>query len=265
MRQLILKDKGLGEDLVVHVGSFMNEHTVLNRLGYTTFNLMQEFEHLPSTYCIPIRDYHIPEDMQEFEEGLFNILRHSVQGDKVFFGCFGGVGRTGIVLACLNKICGVDTNLIYHTRAMLPHALETEAQIEFVKNYNAGNIKLRLEELVINKSIEQSQANKQIIKKIKLYGQKKDISGIIRTIVRVHNTALLTQLVEQGIVQKGAVYDNGKTVADIAFEEKSKPSIRTAKSLQIPRSGIKGFELRNFFLLMSKINEKRKKVDIRNV
>lgn len=269
MKQLVLKDKSLGEDLVVHVGSFMQEHRALNHYGYITVNLMKEYQDLPSHYCIPIKDFNVPDNIQEFEEGLVNILRHSVNGDKVFFGCFGGVGRTGIVLACLSKVTGISTNLVYHTRTMLPHALETAEQIEFVKAFDATNVRRKLEELIIHKYIskakENSELNKLLVKKIKSYGDKSDLSGIVHHIIKTHNTGLLTGLINLDIIKKTPIYDSNKSVADIAHEEKSKPSIKAAKLLKIPRTIKTGFELKSFFLLISKINEKRKKVEIKNV
>lgn len=266
MKQLILKNKLLGEELTVYVGSFMRSHEVLNANGFFTVNLMQEYQHLQSNLNIPIMDFNVPRDIAQFNDGLLTIVEHCLKDERVFFGCFGGVGRTGIVLACLNKIFGVDTNLVYHTRQQLPHALETDEQIEFIKSFKVNDLRKKVEQLSlsewIKKSVIDTTLNPLVVKKIKSYSEKNDITGFLIQIVKTDNYPLASLLVQNGIVKKQFLYD-GKSFLDLAYEHKNKAMVKALKSLGVPSSNIEGPHLKNFFFLLSRLNEKNKKVDIK--
>lgn len=266
MKQLILKNKLLGEDLTVYVGSFMRSHEVLNANGFFTVNLMQEYQHLQSNLNIPIVDFNVPQDIAQFNEGLLTIVEHCLQDERVFFGCFGGVGRTGIVLACLNKIFGVDTNLVYHTRQQLPHALETDEQVEFVKNFKVNDLRKKVEQLFLNewikKSVIDTTLNALVVKKIKSYSEKHDITATLMQIVKTNNCALASLLVQNGVVKKQFVYGE-KSFLDLAYENKNKAMVKALKALGVPSSKVEEPQFKNFFFLLSKLNEKNKKVDIK--
>ncbi len=48
----------------------------------------------------PIRDSSIPDSIDETAAILDTIDRHLGQGDKVFLHCWGGIGRTGLIVGC---------------------------------------------------------------------------------------------------------------------------------------------------------------------
>lgn len=131
----------LNQELNFKFGSYIYNYEKLIRTDYFLVNLIAEYQDLISDLNIPIEDYKIPENINAFNEGLIEIINASINNKVVFFGCFGGIGRTGIVLACLNKIFNnVGEDLIIKTREYLPHALETNQQMDFVNNYDVSVI-----------------------------------------------------------------------------------------------------------------------------
>jgi protein tyrosine/serine phosphatase len=54
----------------------------------------------------PIRDINVPRDAEYLAEILFVIDRQIRQGGTVYVHCWGGVGRTGLVVACWLQVHG---------------------------------------------------------------------------------------------------------------------------------------------------------------
>ena len=82
-----------------------------------------------ATLVLPIEDFQAPS-----QENLINGLRAlllamRVQPDApVYIGCRAGIGRTGMVIACLAKLAGVDDPVGWTRAHYHPDAMETEAQ-----------------------------------------------------------------------------------------------------------------------------------------
>jgi protein-tyrosine phosphatase len=90
--------------------------------------------------CIhfPIPDFQPPESV-ELVQRLAEKVQEALKSGNVFMHCMGGKGRTGTIAACL-KITFDPTvktaqEAITLTRGIIPGAIETPKQEEFIQNY----------------------------------------------------------------------------------------------------------------------------------
>ncbi len=58
---------------------------------------------------LPMRNFGVPEDRANFEEGVYQIAQALRQGDCVMLHCAAGMGRTGSTAACVLKALGLET------------------------------------------------------------------------------------------------------------------------------------------------------------
>ena len=80
----------------------------------------------------PIRAYGIP-DLDDTLLLCEEVAALMAQGTKVAFHCWAGLGRTGVLLASQLVVGGSPpTAAIAHVRAVIPGAIETREQAEFV-------------------------------------------------------------------------------------------------------------------------------------
>jgi protein-tyrosine phosphatase len=84
----------------------------------------------------PIPEFDIPEDPAAFHRLVERLLARLAAGQVVAAHCWAGVGRTGLLLACLlgrlERLPGEEA--IRRLRLLRP-ALETPEQEEFVRHY----------------------------------------------------------------------------------------------------------------------------------
>lgn len=111
---------------------------------------MAEEIQAPHDVSVPTRDFCVPE-MSDMRRGVMLALMAMVQGEDVYAGCMGGIGRTGLFLGVLAKIQsdyrkykhrpgrGVDP-VDYVREHFIPHAIETDEQQAFVRNFETDDI-----------------------------------------------------------------------------------------------------------------------------
>ena len=90
---------------------------------------------------VPTRDYCVP-DPKELEQGIRKTILMLAKGEKVYVGCMGGVGRTGLFMAVLLKAMGVKDPIKMVRECYSPHAVETEEQEAFVRDFDTRRLKL---------------------------------------------------------------------------------------------------------------------------
>lgn len=93
-------------------------------------------EHKIDVIQFPIADFDTPDDQQQLEINLKQVLEKVHNGEHIAVHCFAGRGRTGFFLALLaRRIMEVDgVTAISYLRRYFP-AVETPAQEQLVINY----------------------------------------------------------------------------------------------------------------------------------
>ena len=87
----------------------------------------------------PIVDFGVPSDPEELRVALRGLMESISTGRRVAVACMGGLGRTGTVVACLLLDAGLDAAAaIDLTRTTRRGAIETDAQLDFVRDWSAG-------------------------------------------------------------------------------------------------------------------------------
>jgi atypical dual specificity phosphatase len=84
----------------------------------------------------PIKDFEVPEDGAAFSALVNRIIALLKKETPVCVHCHAGVGRTGLVLACvLGRMFGLDGKKAIAAVRRARTALETDDQIKFVRDF----------------------------------------------------------------------------------------------------------------------------------
>jgi len=110
------------------------------RLPLVGVLMAEELRDVDYTIFVPTRDFSIPL-MRLFRKGLMQSIAQMAIGNQLYVGCMGGIGRTGLFLAGLAKIMGVEDPVGYVREHYIPHAVETEAQKDFIRALKVEDIR----------------------------------------------------------------------------------------------------------------------------
>lgn len=82
---------------------------------------------------VPVADFSIP-TKDQMMRGLRDTVKLILDGDPVYVGCMGGIGRTGLMLAFLAKAWGIANPVEYVRSQYYSHAVETDQQQKFIRD-----------------------------------------------------------------------------------------------------------------------------------
>lgn len=88
----------------------------------------------PCEVSIPTVDFNVP-SVDAMSTGLYKTVEFIVEGNAVYAGCAGGVGRTGLLLALVCKAWGISDPINYVRAQYCAHAVETEQQRKYVEQF----------------------------------------------------------------------------------------------------------------------------------
>jgi len=108
-----------------------------------------EIDH-PHDVSVPTRDFCVPE-VSDLRAGVVRALMAMINGQEVYAGCMGGIGRTGLFLAALAKVQieyrrskhrkGRGEDAVGYVRQhFIPHAVETQEQKQYIEDFDVSDI-----------------------------------------------------------------------------------------------------------------------------
>lgn len=124
-------------------GPFRQYETGTRRL--VGVKMAREIDH-PHDISIPTKDYSVP-DPDDMIAGLLAAIERMAEGNDLYVGCLGGIGRTGLFMAVAAKTLiayhdgeyAKNTDPVKLVRAYyLPHAVETSEQLSYVASFDVG-------------------------------------------------------------------------------------------------------------------------------
>ena len=88
----------------------------------------------PCDVDIPTHDFHVP-SYADLDKGVRASLMPIARNQKVYAGCMGGIGRTGLFMGALAKTLNLPEPVKYVRANFKSHAIETKQQQDFVNSY----------------------------------------------------------------------------------------------------------------------------------
>ena len=100
-------------------------------------------ERAPKTadFILPVRDFSVPKDPRLVNHVLERAIDALLDGKRVYVGCMGGWGRTGLFLAVLAKAAGCEDPVAYVREKYTARAVETDEQQEYVSKFDVSAIR----------------------------------------------------------------------------------------------------------------------------
>ena len=103
---------------------------------------MAEEINTPCDIDIPTRDFNVP-NMETLDMGVRYSLMSIAKNKKVYVGCMGGCGRTGLYFGALAKVLDIPEPIKYVRANFKAHAIETKQQENYITSYKPS-LKTRL-------------------------------------------------------------------------------------------------------------------------
>lgn len=103
---------------------------------------------LPCEIDIPTRDFDVP-SVAVFKRGLVQGIMAIAAGNRLYVGCMGGIGRTGLYLAGMAKVMAEYKRkmhrptfdpILYVRQQFIPHAVETKQQEQYIADLDVSAI-----------------------------------------------------------------------------------------------------------------------------
>jgi len=97
-------------------------------------SVTQQREYISDVLCAEIKDYSVPSNIVMFTSQLNYIVSCLKQNKRVFVHCMGGRGRTGLALACIQVVLGINPEEALSQVKEHCNGPELEIQRSFVRN-----------------------------------------------------------------------------------------------------------------------------------
>jgi hypothetical protein len=136
-----------GTNLVIELcaGRYLESLDLNDPKGYYKVKMAPEIRGIPCDFAVDCPDFGVP-DRDDFTLALVkSIYMASYRGMKIFVGCHGGIGRTGMFVAAFAKCMGFTGDPVGFARVKYDsRAVETKEQMAFVGSIDEVDVLLRV-------------------------------------------------------------------------------------------------------------------------
>lgn len=95
---------------------------------------------MPCDIDIPTDDFSTP-DVSALLYGMDMAVDILSREGRIYVGCMGGIGRTGLFMAAMAKLMGEEDPVGYVRKHYIPHAVETKRQQEFISKLDVDGLR----------------------------------------------------------------------------------------------------------------------------
>ena len=110
---------------------------------------------VPQVYdlMLPIEDFSVPDDERSACACALITFRRILNGEKVYVGCVGGTGRTGLFFAMIAKALGAQDPVRFVRKNYKLMAVETAGQQAWIEDLDVTDLGLRMKTLLWQKRL----------------------------------------------------------------------------------------------------------------
>jgi hypothetical protein len=127
---------GLGTQVYIQGGPYRHKPK-----GFFGVKMAKEIP-LACDVDVPTQDFSVP-NKKHLLRGLDKTLTAILEGESVYVGCMGGIGRTGLFLAALAKVLGYDDPIGHVRQHYRSHAVETKEQEQYIIDLDVRWLRLK--------------------------------------------------------------------------------------------------------------------------
>ncbi|WP_113152747.1 hypothetical protein [Nitratireductor sp. OM-1] len=111
--------------------------------SYDTFGVCVRAEQVPASLVdvnLAISDFSVPRDAIRTGKAIRDTMQAALDGKRVYIGCMGGWGRTGLFMALIAKAAGIKNPVEFVRETYTPKAVETREQQLYVDTFDVEEI-----------------------------------------------------------------------------------------------------------------------------
>lgn len=124
-----------GVEMVVVGGPYRNKPP-----GFYGVNLQAEIAPPEFAVRLPIQDFSTPRYPEDVLKTIRMMIEAAFQGEPIWLGCMGGMGRTGLMMSILVKALGIENPVEYVRSNYYEHAVETKPQYDYVMKFDVSSV-----------------------------------------------------------------------------------------------------------------------------
>ena len=116
---------------------------------------------------IPIEDYGVPED-DTMTIGVVKAIVAMANGNDLYAGCMGGIGRTGLFMGCMAKVMldytkSKEDPVSFVRKQYMRHTIETAEQLDYVREFDTTKALAAVNMLQVPKYLVDNYGNLTLI------------------------------------------------------------------------------------------------------